>query len=175
MSEGGEHAELRHVGPRRRVDDLAEADSSIADRRRPIRSASPTIVFGVDVFEQRPVAFGQVGDVALEGEQVALVFPASASSASRQPAAGQGVDAPSTPPVAYALCQPTTRHGPTASRTRSEAGSSSAIEHGAGHDHRGGQGRVRRPDHAVGDVGRRAGAAGSEDAEPERHVDGRAA
>lgn len=76
------------------------------------------------MIEEPAVAVGQVRDMALEGEQMAFLLGASSSSAARQARPPGRASTASAPPLAYALCQSTTRHGPIASRTRSGSRSS---------------------------------------------------
>ncbi len=125
----------------------------------------------VDVFEQWPIACGEVGDVALEGEQMAFVFRCQRFErlAPLLPA-GKRVDGVgATGGVSVVPVD----DPPWSERFTNTVGGRLLVrvEHGAGDDHRRGQRRVRRPDDAVGDVGREFEPAGSEHAEPDGHLD----
>ena len=137
-----------------------------------MRSGSPTIVVTSMCSSSAAVAVRQVGDVALEGEQVAIARRRQRFEglAPGRPA-GHGVDrlgaaagvrgVPADhPPRADRLAHP--------ARPRVLAG----VEHGAGHDHRRGSVGCGGPMIPSATSPASAMPRGSEDAEPERDGDG---
>jgi len=82
-----------HVRPGRGVDDLAK--SGVGELRKLPADAGRVADHGleVDVLEQPAVAVGEVGDMALEGQQVALPLCGEClQGLPPGPATGHGVD-----------------------------------------------------------------------------------